>query len=242
MTSRSLVIVALTALSVSACAHAPPEDRSGPGRGMGPPEARDQPGPPQPRQQLFISPAGEPFRAIAPAPYPVAAWFAAADLNHDAALSRDEFIADAERFFTRLDTDKDGVVDGFEVSAYETRIAPEILLGSAFQAGDGPRGGPRGGPGRGRASRGGGPTGGGLQGAAPYALLAEPQPVMGADGDFNRRISRAEAVKAARSRFALLDTDADQLLRVEDLPRTPVQGGKPARGAPDARRKPASPR
>ena len=234
MTSRILAIAVLAALSVSACAHAPPQDRPGPGRGKGPPEGSDPSGPPRPRQQLFISPAGEPFRAMAPAPYPVVAWFAAADLNHDTDLSRDEFVADAERFFTRLDVDKDGIVDGFEVSTYETRIAPEILLGSTFQGSEAPRGG---GPGRPK-----GRMGGGMRGAAPYALLAEPQPVMGADADFNRRISRAEAVKAARSRFILLDTDADQLLRVESLPRTPVQGGKPARGTAETRRRLGAPR
>jgi len=70
----------------------------------------------------------------------------------------------------------------------------------------------------------GGLVGGAVQGAAPYALLAEPQPVMGADADFNRRISRDEVVKAAKSRFALLDADRDALLRVEELPVTPVQG------------------
>jgi len=47
---------------------------------------------------------------------------------------------------------------------------------------------------------------------------------MGADADFNRRISRDEAARAAKSRFALLDTDKDALLRVEELPATPVQG------------------
>jgi hypothetical protein len=54
---------------------------------------------------------------------------------------------------------------------------------------------------------------------------------MGADADFNRRISRDEALKAARSRFSLLDTDKDGFLRVEELPRTPIQG----RDRPDDR-------
>lgn len=65
--------------------------------------------------------------------------------------------------------------------------------------------------------------GGMLQGATPYSLLAEPQPVMGADGDFDRRITRDEAIRAAKSRFALLDTDRDGQLRLADLPPTPAQ-------------------
>lgn len=230
MTFRVATTAVLAALFLSTGAQAAPrgDDEPRPGRGFGPPPREDgDRGPGRARQQLFISPAGEPFRAPADAPYPVAAWFSAADASHDGALSRDEFVADAGRFFIVLDTDKDGVIDGFEVSAYERNIAPEILQGvnMPLGGGRGGRGGPPGGGGGdGPPRKRGGLVGGALQGAAPYALLAEPQPVMGADADFNRRISRDEALKAARSRFALLDTDKDALLRMEELPATPVQG------------------
>lgn len=231
MTSRVATTAVLAALFLSTIAHAAPggDDEPKPGRGFGPPPREGgEHGPGRARPQLFISPAGEPFRAPAEAPYPVATWFSAADANHDGALSRDEFVADAGRFFIVLDTDKDGVIDGFEVSAYERNIAPEILQGinMAPGGGRGGRGGPPGG-GDGPPRKRGGLVGGALQGAAPYALLAEPQPVMGADADFNRRISRDEALKAARSRFALLDTDKNTLLSVDELPATPVQ--KPRR-------------
>jgi hypothetical protein len=255
MTSRALAVLTLVALSLAACAHAPQEDdRGGPGgpgggrgRGFGPlPGESGGRGPQRSRPQLFISPAGEPFRASAEAPYPVAAWFAGADANHDGALSRDEFADDAARFFAVLDTDRDGVIDGFEVSTYEKKIAPEILLGSSFEGGGGrggPPGGGRGGPGGGRGKPGGGGRGGAMggmmEGAAPYSLLAEPQPVMGADADFNRRITKDEALKAAKARFALLDSDKDGVLRLADLPRTPSQG----RERPDGGgRKPPEPR
>lgn len=253
MTSRALAAMTLVALSLAACGHAPPDGPGGPGgpgHGPGGPPPGDggERGPQRPRMQLFISPAGEPFRATAEAPYPVATWFSGADANHDGALSRDEFVADAARFFSVLDSDHDGVIDGFEVSTYERKIAPEILLGGNVMGGGNPeggggrRGGPPGGPrgglgdfgggGGGRAGR-GGPMGGGMEGAAPYSLLSEPQPVMGADADFNRRISRDEALKAAKARFALLDADKDGVLRVEDLPRTPVQGRERPHGGPN---------
>lgn len=255
MTPRALAALTLAALTLAACANAPPQDdRSGPGgpggpgggrgRGFGPPpgETGDR-GPQRPRQQLFISPAGEPFRALSEAPYPVAAWFTGADANHDGALSRDEFVDDAARFFALLDVDHDGVIDGFEVATYEQKIAPEILLGAAFEGGGGGRGGPPGGgrvgPGGGRGKPGGGGAMGGMMsGAAPYALLAEPQPVMGADADFNRRISKDEALKAAKARFALLDTDKDGALRLEALPMTPSQGREHPEGGPSARKPP----
>lgn len=227
---RATCILMFAALCLGACASGPPQD--GPRGDWGkaprprPPGEGEEGGPPrQPRRSLFISPAGEPFRAEPGAPYPVAAWFAGADTDHDGALTRDEFVVDALRFFDRIDGDHNGVVDGFEVSTYETRVAPEILQGfqgggeSQGMRGDGSRG--QGGPGGGRRG-GGGPMGGMLQGATPYSLLAEPQPVMASDGDFDRRITRAEATKAAKARFALLDTDGGKL-RLADLPQTLLQ-------------------
>ena len=126
--------------------------------------------------QVFLSPAGEPFRAPPGAPYPVAAWFAGADADHDGALTLSEFTADFDRFFVRLDADRDGVIDGFEVADYEANIAPELLSrmdrppeddGDEIHDGQGgmgpggvdPEGGPRGG-GQG-GGRGGGHGGGG---------------------------------------------------------------------------------
>lgn len=230
---RATSILMFAALCLGACASGPPQD--GPRGDWGkaprprPPGEGEPGGPPrQPRRSLFISPAGEPFRAEPGAPYPVAAWFAGADADHDGALTRDEFVADALRFFDRIDGDHSDVIDGFEVSTYETQVAPEILQG--FQGGgEGPRargqGGPRGEGGGHRGGRrgGGGPPGGVLQGATPHGLLAEPEPVMASDGDFDRRITRAEATKAAKARFALLDKDGDGKLRLAELPQTPLQ-------------------
>ena len=62
-------------------------------------------------------------------------------------------------------------------------------------------------------------------GASLFGLIAEPEPVMAADGNFDRRITKDEATKAAKTRFALLDTDKDGLLKLAELPKTPVQGG-----------------
>jgi hypothetical protein len=227
MLLRSLGLTAALAVTLAACASAPPErphGRHAPG-GRGGPSGQDRAAPAR-GPQLFISPAGEPFRAPPGAPYPVAAWFEGADANHDGALTRDEFVADAVRFFGVVDADHDGVIDGFEVANYEQHIAPEIIGGSAPGAlRRGPRGlgvaegqdddGPR------RRSAGANV----LQGASLFGLIAEPEPVMAADGDFDRRISKDEAIRAAKTRFALLDTDKDGLLKLAELPKTPVQGG-----------------
>lgn len=75
---------------------------------------------------VFVSPSGEPFRPTAAAPDPFATWFARVDANHDRRIDRAEFEADARAFFKTLDANGDGVIDGFEVTAYETKVAPEL--------------------------------------------------------------------------------------------------------------------
>jgi hypothetical protein len=72
---------------------------------------------------LFVSPMGEPFNA-ARGGDALADWFAKADLNHDDAITKDEMLADADRFFATLDVNHDGEIDPDEITRYETQIAP----------------------------------------------------------------------------------------------------------------------
>lgn len=125
-------------------------------------------------RQLFIAPSGEPFRAIAGAPYPVAAWFAQADANHDGRIDLGEFNADFMRFFDRLDTNHDGMLSSAEIKAYETDFAPEVAAdyGASFVSGpDRFHGGGGGGSGSGGSggSGGGGSSGGGHRGGGQSA-------------------------------------------------------------------------
>jgi hypothetical protein len=201
--------------------------------------------------QLFVSPCGEPFRAGATAPYPVAAWFTKADANHDGVLDRAEFRADADAFFDTLDLNRDGVVSGFELSRYEHLVVPEILsgrdlgeldrrpriilaqmddMGGMGGMGGGAVGAMGGGPGRGGPSSDDDkPSGWGdkappsMEGAAAFDLLAEPEPVAGADMDFDGRITRAEFQDAADRRFRRLDVKGDGKLTLAALPPTVQQ-------------------
>ncbi len=187
---------------------------------------------PAPTPGLFISPAGEPFRAAPGQPYPLPVWFAGADADHDGALSLAEFDKDALRFFDVLDTNHDGKINGPETRAYETNVAPEIvrkipLLSDRASArpSDAMRVLP---PPSGSATRLRPPN----EGAGFYALLNEPQPVTGADIDFNTIITRQEWSAAAKRRFARLDKTADHRLRVDELPVPPVQAMMQADAAP----------
>jgi hypothetical protein len=205
------------ALLLSACASGPPD--RGP-RGFGGDE-EDEGGPPRQRAQLFLSPSGQPFRAGMDAPYPSAAWFAAADRDHDGRLTREEFRADAEAWFKTLDENGDGQVSMPETTRWEEVLVPEIarLAMSGF-GGIGPGEGDRR---LRRTALGRNELNTRLQGAAAFSMINEPHPIRGADTDVSMSVSPREWRAAADRRFALLDKDGDGAITLADLPRTPVQ-------------------
>jgi Ca2+-binding EF-hand superfamily protein len=175
-----------------------------------------------PRPTLFLSPAGKPFHAEAGKPYPVTAWFAEADADHDGKLTRDEFRADFARFFSELDQNHDGVIDGVELQRYEQKVAPEVLPRLAQVQGGSP--GERGAAGERRlaepARRRGGPD---YDGAPAYSLLNVSEPVASIDADFDGRITLQEFQAAADRRFDQLDKDRNGYLTLDTLPQTPEQ-------------------
>ncbi len=191
------------------------------------------------REQLFISPAGEPFRNPRGEAYPVAAWFARTDADKNGAISAAEFSADALAFHARLDADRDGFVDGFEIADYEANIAPEIL--SPLDRGEEGPGAVNMGLGQqpffGRPKPlDAGRYGTTRNGAGLYGLINEVQPVAAQDSNLDRRIDTREVGIAARDRFSILDRDRDGKLTLATLPKTPFQtileapppkGGKP---------------
>ena len=188
------------------------------------------------RGSLFISPCGRPYRAAPGEPYPVAVWFKEADRDHDGFLEKSEMRADAAAFFAILDTNRDGVIDIDEVNAYERVLVPEILRGRPeattdarlflAQMGGGGGGGGHGGHHHGAAkspSQTPDPAQSEMVGAAPYGLLAEPEPVTAADTEFNGRITLAEFLAAADRRFDILDVRQTGKIAFDDLPKTAVQ-------------------
>lgn len=192
------------------------------------------------RQQIFIAPSGEPYRAPAGAPYPVADWFARADADHDGKLTEAEFVADFLRFFASLDTDRDGVIDSAELDRYETQLAPELHT-SSFAGDWSPPSSDEGGESEvGQKHRALGSYMGAdnPQGAGRYDLLRIPEPVASMDVALNGRINRQEAQDAAEYRFSLLDTQHHGYLTLADLPETFAQahrGGMRGRGKPGGR-------
>jgi hypothetical protein len=167
---------------------------------------------------LFLSPMGQPFRSGDPAADNAGAWFAAADRERDGALTLDELREDAARFFATLDTDRDGEIGPAEMARYENEVAPEVqvglqMRGSAVGESLGRREQRR----RGRVAV----YAEGIEGAGRYAFLNIPQPVIAADFDMNRGVSREEFGRAADQRFQMLDRDRDGRLVRAELPPLP---------------------
>ncbi|HEY3888665.1 MAG TPA: EF-hand domain-containing protein [Caulobacteraceae bacterium] len=184
---------------------------------------------------LFISPSGQPFRAAAGQPYPVAVWFARADKNGDGRVDRAEFRADAEAFFRILDANHDGVIDPFEMQAYENQVVPEIL--GAFRVPEGGLGSVGEPPGLSSGHRGARRGLFGLgprppddpdavsvaSGAAPFELIPDPEPLAAADLALDGHITLAEFMTVTDRRFDRLDKKGLGYLTLADLPKTLAQ-------------------
>jgi Ca2+-binding EF-hand superfamily protein len=165
----------------------------------------------------FISPMGEPFRARSSIDDALERWFRQADRNQDGALTADEMQADAARFFAKLDTDGNGDIDPEEVINYEWEVAPEIQVNARLRRPGGeklPAGEDEQQHRRTMTTAG---IGGGLQGAARYALLNIPEPVVAADVNLDRSITLGEFRQAGLERFQLLDASHSGRLSLAQL-------------------------
>lgn len=202
----SRAVPCLLALAIAAPAFAQPIEEL-------PPRRTDDIEAAPPKEQVFISPSGEPFRAPLDEAYPSGTWFARADTNQDRALSAEEFAADHAAFFDKMDADKDGVVDGFESNEYERAIAPEV---AAQPSGRGPR---RGSWIFGRSER----PRKQLRGAGHYGLIDDPLPNRSPDANFDYRVTREEWQAATTRRFKALDKNEDGRIAWDELPTTRMQ-------------------
>ena len=218
------------------------------GAALASPAAGQPRGPGGPGRGLFVSPAGEPFRRSEGAAQPMRAWFEQVDSDHDGALGWAEFEADFLRWFGLLDADHDGEIAPAEVARYEQQILPEMQSRVGGYGGmrmmrsrSEPRGPyERAGTRRGLQNRGSRGRGGGMaaqmalmSGAARFVLLPIAHPVMDADINFNRGVTREEFSQAAARRFAMLDSAHTGRLTLDQLMQLRMQGFAPGlRDAP----------
>jgi hypothetical protein len=176
--------------------------------GCGPPFAR-----------VYIAPMGEPFRTDGRSD-PMAVWFAQADADHDGRLTLAELQADADRFFTTLDRDRSGEIDPQEMADYENKVAPEIKL---YQPDQDPRAHSRQQKHDAKQAAKQRSDYVAPYGAGRYASLNIPEPVVAADLDLNRGVSRPELAQVAANRFPALDTAGRGYLTYDTLAKSPAQ-------------------
>lgn len=180
-------------------------------------------GPPPGPGRLFVAPSGEVFRA-GDGPPPFQAWFARADADHDGAITDAELRADFARAFVGFDTDGDGEIEPDEIARYEIQILPEMGRFGFRPGSAGFRPAMR----QGRLQRAdrGGRTGlrprgaqnwAMLAGAARFGLLPIAHPILDADVDFNRGVTRAEFEAAAGRRFNQLNASGSGRLTMDEL-------------------------
>ena len=72
---------------------------------------------------LFVSPMGEAFRA-SDGRHGVDLWFAGADTDHDGKMSHEEYLADATRYFDRLDANQDNSATSASDDLFSDPVTP----------------------------------------------------------------------------------------------------------------------
>ena len=165
---------------------------------------------------LFISPCGQPFRNKAGEPYGIVAWFKAVDKNNDGKIDREEFRAEAEDWFHKMDLRKNGVIDDEIISLYEKKLVPEILNANILspQAAIADGGSTYGGPSGYKTAR---------QGAAVFALINNGEPFRAADRSLRGRITLKDMLAQADLNFDELDYTHKGYLTLEELPHPPAE-------------------
>lgn len=168
---------------------------------------------------LFIAPWGEPVRG-AEGEAPVAIWFRTSDADQSGALSLEEALARADRFFVAVDRNQDGRITAMESSALFRATAPEMYnvepgQREAIRRLD-PAGSMLRGPHEPRTRR----EEEAPRGAARFGLLADViEPVMSCDADISRWVTRDEFAACVTRRFRQLDANGDGGFELSESPR-----------------------
>jgi Ca2+-binding EF-hand superfamily protein len=163
-------------------------------------EPRDPPPP--------VSPNGEPLVGAQPGQpgceAALGAWLEAVDQNRDGALDRAEFMADATRWFARIDENGDGMVTPDELTVLRLRLMPPTTRGAETR-GENLRQRYRD---RDRRQ---------MFGPTRAGPNDRPDPVMSADVNLDNRVTADEFLAQAARTFAGLDRNRDGRLTKDEV-------------------------
>lgn len=175
------------------------------------------------KNSVYMSLMGEPFRTTTGGD-PFDLWQELADQDGDGAISRLEFLNDAEAFFANLDTNDDKVIDADEMAEYE-QMAPGRTRAAGGGAQDVSSSRPK--P-KSSTSVEEGQVAIVSSGNIPSATRIHPgggrinfsevlQPVAMADLNLDRRVTLDEFTRTANRRFSNYDVDQDARLTRKEL-------------------------
>ncbi|MDB5364166.1 MAG: hypothetical protein JWM77_93 [Rhodospirillales bacterium] len=201
------------------------------------------------RPQIVISPNAEPLALgdDKSCKVEMVGWFARVDTNHDGAIDKAEFMADARRWFAEMDQDKSGSVTAGELANVRERKVPlppppprrpdSDSSSTSSSSSDGrmrQRFGDRLNAGEGQ--MGGGQMGGGQMGSGSArrdrppsdlpdrpksglrnGVAGEPDPVMAADTNLDFKVTKLEWETYVESNFDELDRNHDGRLSPDEV-------------------------
>lgn len=171
--------------------------------------------------RLFYSPNGEPLNGgplgQPTCPQAMASWFDRVNVHHDGKLTREEFLADAQAQYQRMDIDHNGYLVSEELERFRKPYRADMPIDAEKQAKDSSDRSPRGE----RAERkGGGRFGPDTDprdhGGTPTAM---PDPVLSADTNNDFKVTLEEFMAQAQSTFNDLDADRDGVLSKDEALR-----------------------
>ena len=149
----------------------------------------------------------KPLRAPPGDPYPISAWFTAADTNHDWKIDAADSRVDFQAFFNELDVDHDGRISSDEITRYEREVAPEVQVGSAGLGAALTGGGRGGGMAGGHRHGSGGMSIGGMGGAGSFGGRGDDRRgSAGGDSSSVSMVRRSEDIPPGAGRFGLINS------------------------------------
>jgi Ca2+-binding EF-hand superfamily protein len=150
-------------------------------------------------------------------------WFDGVDAKHDGAISRGEFLADAQTQFRRMDIDNNGYLVSEELKRFRLPYRQEATTQTASSAQNADSGQPGSQRRHGRGNGTGDHSGSSAQSDQDNLL---PDPVMSADTNNDFKVTPGEFMTQAGNIFTTLDADHNGFLSRDEILKPCARPGR----------------